>query len=316
MAFISARLLAEPPLISLFDDDIRCCSLSLINPELTRSEIPKTPTPLKNWMDFAEQSTADKLYAKIYQKNLLKFLATGGLADKKRDIDVTVNGPTIPSLIDEQLSINGCSDNLTDPQEFIVEEVPAVDYYGGSSREFEFEHGAACQEEGELLLCLSDETTQSPLNREENNSGWRRRSLMEEFVSLSDEVTKSTTSISQDDFDMRRRAKAENNRKFIPLSNEAEPSLNSGEEEGSAEGPANGGSEAVRPVYVSPGVNSTTISNPPGDLEKSVDTEGNSLSVFKTCPCDLISSSRLYTRSLRFEHPQLHRRRIQLRRGE
>lgn len=302
MAFISARLLAEPPLISLSDDDIRCCSLSLINPELTRSEIPKTPTPPKNWMDFAEQSTADKLYAKIYQKNLLKFLATGGLAEKKRDIDVTVNGPTIPSLIDE-LSINGCSDNVTDQQEFIAEEVTAVDYDSGPSREFEFEHGAACQVEGELLLCLSDETTQSPLNREENNSGWRRRSLMEELVSLSDEVTKSATSISQDDFDMRRRAKAENNRKFILLSNEAEPSLNGGSEEGSAEGPANGGSEAVRPVYVSPGVNSTTTPKPPGDLEKSVDTEGNSLSVFKTYPCDLISSSRLHTRSLRFEHP-------------
>lgn len=112
MSFISASLLAEPPLISLLDepDHPSISASSNLSPGRNNSNrlISMQSTPTKDLMDFEEQSPADKLYTEIYQKNLQKFLSFSGLHFKKvARNDPGQQGVVIPSLIDEQISIDG-----------------------------------------------------------------------------------------------------------------------------------------------------------------------------------------------------------------
>lgn len=125
MAFISASLLAEPPLIFLSDDDsLPCCAST-------------QTTTTADLMDFAEQSPADRLYDEIYRKNIVKFLATGGFASRTTDTDRVA----VPSLIDEQETRAASRRGAY-----------RLDYDSGAEVELEFEAP------DELLLCLSPQS--------------------------------------------------------------------------------------------------------------------------------------------------------------
>lgn len=138
-------------------------------------------------MDFTEESAADKLYAEIYQKNLLKFLATGGFAARKTNVEVTEDKSTVPSLIDRGFFISGNSDSLIDAQGYIAGEVPAGSQlaaygfdYSEPNCELEFEPRIDHEAPDELLLlCLSDDTAQSSPGSRSNAPGPRRHSGMQ-----------------------------------------------------------------------------------------------------------------------------------------
>lgn len=200
MDFVSASLLAEPPLISLFDQLDSFSPSSSAGPPLGKLGfnpaglgIPKAPTPVEDLIDFREKSVADELYAEVYRKNLLKFLATGGFAARKIEVEVKAEEPTVLSLIDEQDSINGHLDNSKDRQGSIYKALAVeqfatatVDHDSESSAEFE---PAACEVGNELFLCLSDEVAQSPLDSDESDADSARHPGVGELVCLSDEVT-------------------------------------------------------------------------------------------------------------------------------
>lgn len=131
MAFISASLLAEPPLISLSDDDSPPCCTK-----------PSTQIPTTDLMDFVEQSPAERLYDEIYRKNIVKFLATGGFASRITD---TV-GVDAPSLVGEQ---EARAESRRGAYRF--------DY--GSEVEVEMEFEAPDKLPQQDLVCLSDEAT-------------------------------------------------------------------------------------------------------------------------------------------------------------
>lgn len=258
MAFISASLIAEPPLISLSDDDSRCCSpcstgifFGTLNPHSNGTGIPKARTLTKDLMEFTkEESAADKLYAEIYQKNLLKFLATGGFAARKTDVEATVDEPTVPSLIDRGFFISGNSDSLIDAQGYIAGEGPAgsqlaaygFDYDSEPNCELEFEPSIVHETPDELLLlCLSDDTTKSPLGSELNASGLRRLSRMRDLVYVSDQTTGSSAPIGEKDSNERSR---DGSGKFTSMA--GPPRRRSGQ--------ARNVPDTVQPVYVSSGV--------------------------------------------------------------
>lgn len=133
-------------------------------------------TPTKDLMEFEEKSPADKLYSEIYQKNLLKFLSSGGFAARKKDIDVVKEETTTPSLIDEQPSTKNHPDNSIDKHEPIIENVSAQeettvkvkdDTTPPTERKQTGAHGV---DDNEKLLCLSDEIAGSPINSSEDDS--------------------------------------------------------------------------------------------------------------------------------------------------
>lgn len=129
MAFISASLLAEPPLISLSDDDSTPCCTK-----------PSTQIPSTDLMDFAEQSPAERLYDEIYRKNIVKFLATGAFASRITD----ANRVAAPSLVAERET---CAESRRG----------AYGFDCGSEAEVEMEFEAPDKLPQQDHVCLSDE---------------------------------------------------------------------------------------------------------------------------------------------------------------
>lgn len=129
MAFISTSLLAEPPLISLSDDDSTPCCTK-----------PSTQIPTTDLMDFAEQSSAERLYDEIYRKNIVKFLATGAFASRITD----TNRVAASSLVAEQET---CAESRRGAYRF--------DYGSEGGVEMEFEAPDKLPQQD--LVCLSDE---------------------------------------------------------------------------------------------------------------------------------------------------------------
>lgn len=240
-------------------------------------------------MDFTEESAGDKLYAKIYQKNLLKFLATGGFAARKTDVEATEDESTVPSLIDRGCFISGNSDSLIDAQGSISREGPAglqLAAYG-----FDYDREPNCKLESEpriaheapdelLLLCLSDDTTQSPPASRLNASGPRRHSGMQHLVYVSDETTRPSAPIGEKDSDERSRV---GNGEFMSMGGPPRRRSSQGRN----------APTAVQPVYVPSGV----------------DYEGTSRVDFRDWQTEfnIILTSRLHAHALRSCHFRLSR---------
>lgn len=273
MAFISPDLLVETPLISLFDDDNNCppitfatLSPQILNSGSAMSQIPKAPT--LDLINFAKQPSRGKLYDEIYQKNLLRFLATGGFAVRKTATELSADAPILHSIIDESVPTNGYPSSLTHQQELTSGGIPTdvVDYDGGSSTEFEFEP----REVGNgILMCLSDEAIRPPFENGESDSVWRRPSVVGELVDLSDEITHHNVLVGQENFEV-----------------EEEEDDDDDDNDDDIDG---GDGDYARSSLDNIGPSPVQSS----DAERSASSESNSQSISNTAPLNLTSGSRL-----------------------
>lgn len=221
---------------------------------------PMGSTPTKDLMNFDEQSPADKLYAEIYQKNLRKFLSSGGFTIREKPSEGVIQKKEkeASSLIDDQLSIDGSSDSSNDEQGPMLERDSITEKFTAkvqdSSDSFaEYKHKVFHEVKNkEQLVCLSEDSVVEKVTAEvgddsDYSAEYKHKVLHEmetsnQLLCLSDETTNNALSSSEGDCAMSSQANSE--------------------------------PETIDLVHSLPAVESTTISESRSNVEKLIDTEG------------------------------------------